>query len=412
MVEDPKLTATEKSPLKVVRVIARLNVGGPAIQAALLTSGLDKERFESTLVTGTEDEREGNMLSLATDEDFAAGVEPIVIPALGRSPSPLRDALAFVSLVRLIRRVRPDVVHTHTAKAGTLGRLAAWITGVPVIVHTFHGNVFFGYFRPVISRMIVAWERFLARLSTVVIAISKRQADELTSLGFTKSKVRVIPLGLPLARFKPRTAEGSARARRTLGITEESTAIGFIARLVPVKNPELMIEALAELGRTHPNVCLVVAGDGPLREMLTRAAAVHEVELKMLGWRADLGDVYTALDAVALSSRNEGLPVALIEAMASGVPVASTNVGGVADLFAEGEFGELAEADPRSLAKAIESAIASPQSRIEEARKSVLDRFGEERLISDIGGLYEELAELKRGRITRRSRRHRAAPSR
>lgn len=412
MVEDPKLTTAEKPPLKVVRVIARLNVGGPAIQAALLTSGLDRERFESTLVTGVEDEREGNMLTLAGDEDFAAGVEPIVIPALGRSPSPLRDAFAFVSLLRLFRKVRPDLVHTHTAKAGTLGRLAAWLTGVPVIVHTFHGNVFSGYFRPVISRVIVAWERFLARLSTVVIAISKRQANELIGAGFAKPKVKVIPLGLPLVRFKPRTAEGRARARRTLDIAEDSVAIGFIARLVPVKNPELMIEAIAELGRARSDVCLVVAGDGPLRETLIDAAAMHGVELKMLGWRADLDDVYMALDAVALSSRNEGLPVALIEAMASGVPVASTDVGGVADLFAEGELGELAEADPRSLAKAIESAITSPQSRIEEARSSVLDRFGEKRLISDIAGLYEELAELKRDRIARRSRRQPAAPSR
>lgn len=379
-------------------MIARLNVGGPAIQAALLTSGLDSRRFDSTLVSGTEDEREGNMLSLAASENFASGVEPVVIPALGRSPSPLRDVVAFVSLLRLMRRIRPDVVHTHTAKAGTLGRLAAWLTGVPVIVHTFHGNVFTGYFRPAISRLIVTWERFLAQISTAVIAISTRQADELLASGFDNSKVRVIPLGLPLGRFKTSTTEERARARQALGIAEESTAIGFIARLVPVKNPELMIEAIAELRKTHPDVCLVVAGDGPLREAIAEAATLHEVQLKMLGWRADLGDIYVALDAVALSSRNEGLPVALIEAMASGVPVASTNVGGVADLFAEGELGELAEADPRSLAKAIDSAIKSPQSRIEKARLSALDRFGEERLIADISSLYEELAEPKRRR--------------
>lgn len=412
MVEDTKLTVAEKPPLKVVRVIARLNVGGPAIQAALLTSGLDRKRFESILVTGTEDEREGNMLSLASDEEFTAGVKPVVIPALGRSPSPLRDALAFLYLLRLIWKIRPDVVHTHTAKAGTLGRLAAWLTGVPVIIHTFHGNVFSGYFRPAISRAIVTWERFLARLSTAVVAISKRQADELIGAGFAESKVKVIPLGLPLERFNSRTEIGRTKARNALGIGEDSIAVGFIARLVPVKNPELMIEAIAELGKVHRNVCLVVAGDGPLRERLIEAARTRGVELRMLGWRADLDNVYQALDAVALSSRNEGLPLALIEAMASGVPVASTNVGGVPDLFAEGELGELAEADSRSLAKAIESAIASPQSRIDAARKSVLQRFSDERLVSDISNLYEELADFKRGRIARRSNRNQAAPSR
>lgn len=387
-------------------MIARLNIGGPAIQAAVLTSGLDTRRFESTLVTGTEDDREGNMLSLASGEDFVAGVEPVVIPALGRSPSPLRDALAFLSLLRFMRKLRPDVVHTHTAKAGTLGRLAAWLTGVPVIVHTFHGNVFSGYFSPAVSRLIVTWERALSRISTAVIAISQRQADELVDLGFAESKIRVIPLGLPLGRFKTRSAEDCAMARQALGIAPDSVAVGFVARLVPVKNPELMVEAVAELAKVHSNVCLVVAGDGPLREAVVEAASLHGVELKMLGWRSDLGEVYGALDVVALSSHNEGLPVALIEAMASGVPVASTDVGGVADLLENGQIGELAKADPRSLANAIESAMRSSKSRTERARESVLNRFGEERLVSDIANLYEELAESKHRRISRRSRRY------
>lgn len=390
-------------PLRVVRIIARLNIGGPAIQAALLTSSLDKAEFDSTLVTGTEGMREGNMLELAVQEDFAAGVEPIVIPALGRSPSPIRDLVAFISLLRLMRRMRPDIVHTHTAKAGTLGRIAAWLTGVPVIVHTFHGNVFTGYFGPFISKLIVLWERLLAKISTAVIAISDRQGRDLSEAGFNRSKIRVIPLGLPLERFAETVpAERRALLRSQLGIPDGSLAIGFVARLVPVKNPELLLDALDKLQESKPGIHLVVAGDGPLREDLNASAARLGIDLKMLGWRGDLNDVYPALDAVALSSRNEGLPVALIEAMAAGIPVASTNVGGVADLLEDGKLGTLASQDAESLAEAIAAALSAPKDQIADARNSVLERFGEGRLLRDIGALYHELAESKANAIKRR----------
>lgn len=395
-------------PLTVLRVIARLNVGGPAIQASLLTSGLDQKRFISTLVTGREASREGNMLELASELEFTSGVEPVIVEDLGRSISPLRDLRALFSLIRIMRRLRPDVVHTHTAKAGTLGRIAAITTRVPVVVHTFHGHTFHGYFNKATSLMVSLWESLLARFSSAVIAISPRQAADLIDAGLPRKKVRIIPLGLPLERF----ANGSARgdARSALKIGDDETVIGMVARLVPVKDPFLMVDAVAELSLNDPSTSLLIVGDGPLREEVEAHARHRGVHVRVLTWRADLENIYPAMDVVALSSKNEGSPVALIEALAAGRPVASTNVGGVADLLADGEYGHLAdEATPTGLAGAIARAIETDPAQLALARRSALDRFGSDRLIRDISALYEGLAAARVARVTRNRKRRNAA---
>lgn len=395
-------------PLGVVRIIARLNVGGPAIQASLLTSGLNDRMFRTTLVTGIEGEREGNMLDLASGEGFTKGVKPVVITSLGRKLSPLDDVRALVSIVRLLREVRPDIVHTHTAKAGTLGRLAAWLTRVPVIVHTFHGNVFTGYFSSLTSRLIILLERFLARISTAVIAITDSQLGELVAAGIPRDKIRLIPLGIPLGRLRPEarsaptSQERRRQARQRLGISDDSIVVGFVARLVPVKNPALLVRAVARLHQANSRILLVVVGDGELREEVVATAKDLDLPIKMLGWRDDMDQIYPAFDVVALSSRNEGSPVALIEAMAAGVPVASTKVGGVADLLEHGAFGELARETPDSLAAAISRAIESPGARIRDAQTHVLSNYSAERLITEITDLYLELLQMSRNSFRQR----------
>lgn len=393
----------ELRPLRVARVIARLNVGGPAIQASLLTSHLAPPDFDSTLITGVEDEREGNMIELAGEGGFLGDVSATVIPPLGRAVSPLADLSALIQLIRLFWRTRPDVVHTHTAKAGTLGRIAAIATRVPVIVHTFHGNVFSGYFSPTVSRIISMWESLLARFTSAVIAITPSQAGDLAGYGIPRSRIRVLPLGLPLDRFE----HGSSRsdARHELGIGEDEIVIGMIARLVPIKDPLLMVEAAAALKTERGPVRLLIVGDGPMREEVTAAATEQKVKLDLLGWRADLENIYPAMDVVALSSRNEGSPVALIEAMAAGRPVAATDVGGVADLLQGGELGGLAaERTGAGLANAISSALETPAATLAQSRRMAIDKFGIDRLAADIASLYDGLAYKKLAKIRRRRR--------
>jgi glycosyltransferase involved in cell wall biosynthesis len=387
-------------PLKVCRVITRLNVGGPSVQATLLSAELAPPQFESVLLAGVEAEREGNYLDLL-DRKQRERIDVKTLRTLGRSPHLGDDARTLAELVNIFRRLRPDIVHTHMAKAGTLGRIAAKLTGVPIVVHTFHGNVFKGYFSRPVSIAVARWETALASLSDAVVAISPSQVAELTEVGIPRQKIRVIPLGIPLQRFEKLPSRQESRSQ--LEIPETAICIGWVARLVPIKNPELMVEAAAVVASEVGKTVLVIAGDGPLREQVENKAARLGVDLRILGWQSDLSRFYAACDVVALSSRNEGFPVALIEAIASGIPVAATDVGGVADLFGAAGQGELADTNtPRGLAAAIERALEIPRAQLEVSARRVRDSYGAQRLVSDITQLYQELALSKLGKIEKR----------
>ena len=381
--------------IRVLRVIARLNVGGPALHTVLLTERLPHDRYESRLVTGSPEAAEGDYLELH-------GLAPerlVRIPALGRELDAARDASALVELVRLMRRVRPHVVHTHTAKAGTLGRVAAILARVPVRVHTFHGHVFDGYFSPAKTRAFLAVERALARRTQRILTVSDHVRDELLRLGIGHAEqVTVVPLGLDLDPFTRGAAHRGA-LRRELGLADDTPLVGIVARLVPIKAHEVFLAAAARIAQRVPACRFVVVGDGERRAELEALAARSGLgeRVHFLGWRADLARIHADLDVMLLTSRNEGSPVALIEAMASGLPVVATSVGGVPDLVGEGVHGHLAAMDDAAaLADATIALLADPAQRRAlgvAGRTRVLARHGAARLVDDVDRVYrEELA--------------------
>jgi glycosyltransferase involved in cell wall biosynthesis len=379
--------------VRVLRIIARLNIGGPAIHATLLTERLDPARYDSRLLAGTEGEDEGSYLDLQRRP--VPGL--VRVPELGRAIRGGQDFTAFRTLSRLMREFRPHIVHTHTAKAGTLGRLAAWLRGVPIVVHTYHGHVLQGYFGPAATRAIVATERFLARRSSCLVTVSEQVRREILERGIGRpDRFVVVPLGFDLARFAhAETRRGELR--RELGLPADAPLVGIVARLVPIKAHELFIDAAAQVAAAHPGATFIIVGDGERRQELEALVARRGLtaRTRFLGWRGDLDRIYADLDVVALTSRNEGSPVALIEAMAAARPVVSTAVGGVADVVTHDVTGLLA---PRDDARAVGEAVsrllmdAPLAARLgAAARARVLPLYDGDRLLRDIDDLYSQL---------------------
>lgn len=386
-------------PIRIARVIARLNVGGPAQHVILLTAGLDKTRFLTTLITGITGRQEGDLLSAAR----ARGVEPVIIPELGRALHPMRDLVSFGKLVRLFRQFRPDIVHTHTAKAGTLGRLAARLAGVPRIVHTFHGHVLEGYFSPAATHCFLRIERGLARITDRIITLSPCLRQALLAKGIGRpAQVEVVPLGLDLDRFL-RAREGQNDLRLALRIPAGTPLLGIVGRLVPIKDHPTLFQALTLLPDGGQVPHLLVVGDGERWEELQQLA--HHLGLAsrvhFLGWRDDLETILGGLDVVICCSRNEGTPVALIEAMAAGVPVISTDVGGVGDLVVHGETGWLVPPnDPAALARGLERLLGDPGLRcrlVAAAQPAVLEKHHVKGLIHRMELLYADVLAEKGG---------------
>jgi glycosyltransferase involved in cell wall biosynthesis len=349
--------------------------------------------FASTLATGVTAPHEGDFLELAREH----GVEPVVVSALGREVSPADDAVALANLVRLVRATRPDVVHTHMAKAGTLGRLAAAVCRVPLIVHTYHGHVFHGYFGPAKTQVFLTIERALARLTHRIVVVGERQRDEIASFGVaSKDKLLPIPLGLELDRFL--TAEPGG-LRRELGLAADVPLVGIVARLVPIKAHEDFLHAARLVLSQRPEAQFLIVGDGERRAELERLVDGLGLRgsVRFLGWRRDLERVYADLDVVALASRNEGSPVALIEALAAARPVVSTAVGGVPEVVVDGQTGVLVPpSDPAALAQAIGRLLGDPRYAAglgAAGRRHVYPRYSARRLVDDMQALYlRELA--------------------
>jgi glycosyltransferase involved in cell wall biosynthesis len=331
------------------------------------------------------------------------------IATLGRSVRPWDDLITWASLVRLLFRERPAIVHTHTAKAGTLGRLAAAVYNVgrrrsrrAVVLHTFHGHVLTGYFGPGASLIVRYIERTLSRLTDAIVTISPRLAQELVqTFGVaTDAQTVVVPLGLELdALFE--VVEVDVDARRTFGWNRDHVVVAFVGRFVPIKDLPTLVRAFAVARARVPQLRLLLVGDGEARPDVERLVAEHGLgdAVHLAGWRSDLSIVYAASDIVALSSRNEGTPVAAIEGMAAGRPVLATRVGGVPDVVQDGRTGVLCEAaDVDGLALALERLAADPRWRLElgrEGRAFVRTGYSHTRLVDDIDALYEKLLSLR-----------------
>lgn len=396
--------------IKILRIIARLNIGGPAIHTILLTDGLDKSRFDSLLVCGNVSKDEADMSYYAAEKN----VKPYFISELKRELNLFNDIVAFKKIFNLIKTEQPDIIHTHTAKAGTLGRLAAisYVFFHPFhdkriqLVHTFHGHIFQGYFNKFITRLFILIEKFLAFFTCRIITVSDSVKNELISLRIAqKNKIAVIPLGLELDRF--------------LGISIRNNNvlnIGIVGRLVIVKNHRLFLEAANKVIKNNPQIKLKfnIVGDGELKEELKSCAYKLGInaQVNFLGWQKDVVKAYSELDIVALTSINEGTPVSLIEAMASGKAVIATDVGGVRDLLGKEinidikpdadfkilERGIIVKPDDSfSLAKALMLLLRNDNLRQElgiKARDFVRYKFAKERLLQDIENLYNSILIL------------------
>jgi glycosyltransferase involved in cell wall biosynthesis len=382
--------------IRVLRLFSRLNIGGPSIHVILLTAGLTAKGYTTRLVVGTEAAHEGNLLDLAD----AKGVACESLASLGREIRPFQDLRALVRLYRLMRAYRPQIVHTHAAKAGLLGRLAARLAGVPVVVHTYHGHVLRGYFSPLKTRVFLQLERLLGRATDVLIAVSPRVKQDLVELGVASAdRFRVVALGLELDGLAGSLPRGGLRQERA--IPHDVPLVGMVGRLVPIKDVPTFLLAAAKVRQITPAARFALVGDGEervlLEEQCARLGMAEAVTFH--GWRRDMKAVYGDLDVVVNSSRNEGTPVALIEALAAARPVVATHVGGTPDLLRGGEFGRLVAAgDASALAQAILDTLADREAAAQRARAGqahVLREHSASRLIADIDGLYRDLLAEK-----------------
>jgi glycosyltransferase involved in cell wall biosynthesis len=386
-------------PVKVLRVIARLNMGGPALHVAYLTAGLAERGYDTTLVSGTLARGEDSMAFVAE----GLGVDVVRIDELGRDIAPVRDAVSVFKLARVIRRERPQILHTHTAKAGAVGRLAALLAGdarPPIVVHTFHGHVLRGYFDPVRSAAFRLLERWLARGTTALVAVSPEVRDDLVALGVApREKFTVVRLGIELDERVDADANGRGETRRLLGIAPDRFAVGWIGRMTGVKRTDDVLLAFRALRERGVDACLCMVGDGPDRDHVERRA--HDLGVMrdtfFLGYQESVAPFFSAFDALVLPSVNEGTPVTAIEALAAGRPVVATRVGGVPDVVRDGVDGFLVEAGAiDDLADRLARLAADPELRERmgaAGRERVLSRYAVDRLVDDVDRLYRSLLE-------------------
>jgi glycosyltransferase involved in cell wall biosynthesis len=373
--------------IRVMRIIARMNVGGPALQASVLMRGLDPGLFDQRLYTGNVEPGEADYLELR-----ARDVTPHRVATLGRSVRPADDARAVAALVAEMRRFRPHIVHTHTAKAGMLGRTAAVLARVPARVHTYHGHLLYGYFSPAKTRLVVRSERMSARVCDRLVAVGTRVRDELVEAGIGRpDQYDVVPPGTELGPLPDR-----ASARLALGVPGDGPVVAFVGRLTGVKRPDRLVEVARELRRLVPGLRFVICGSGDAPGKVAAAAREFGPALRMVGWRPDVETVYAAADLTLLTSDNEGMPVSLIEAGLAGVPVVATDVGSVAEVVRDGVTGLLAPCDAGELARrAATLLLDEPRRRAmgRRARAWAEQRFGSGRLVADITAIYGSIAE-------------------
>jgi glycosyltransferase involved in cell wall biosynthesis len=383
--------------LALTRIISRLNIGGPAIQAISLTHRMEARGYRTRLVRGTEGAREGNLDGLAR----RLGISATTLASMGREPG-LSDLRALGALVRILRRDPPQIVHTHAAKAGTLGRLAtlaAFPCRRPVLVHTFHGHSLSGYFAPRTASAYRAIEWLLARHTDCLIAVSSEVRDELVGLGIApRERFEVVRLGLDLSAFTADIDRAARRAclRAAWGLQPADAVVTLVARLVPIKRVDRFLR-VAELTAHRRHVRFVVVGDGALRERLAGSQPARRLGERLVwaGLRHDMADVCFASDVVVLTSDSEGTPVSLIEAQAAALPVVSTDVGGVRTAVSAGVSGLLAPVDNEArLASELGRVLDDPalaRALGRAGRVHVTGQFGIDRLVDDLDSLYRRL---------------------
>lgn len=391
------------SKIRVLRIINRFNLGGPTFNAAYLSRYLDSEKFETLLVGGEKDGTEGSSLHITE----SLGLEPVIIPEMKREIDFKNDYIAYKKVCDLIEEFKPDIIHTHASKAGTIGRLAARKMGVKCVYHTFHGHVFHSYFSKAKTRFYKHIEKRLAKTSTGIIAISDIQKKE---LGIDHKiceldKINVIPLGFDLDRFRTNSENKRISFREKYKLESDEVVVGIVGRLVPIKNHKLFLDAIILNNRRYTEkVKYLIVGDGELRGELEQYCdeknldySSPEKESKsanvlFTSWIEDMDTVVAGVDVIALTSNNEGTPVSLIEAQAGNKPVVSTNVGGIENVIINGVTGYLSpREDVQSFADNLLILLKDKTKRENMAQKgweNVGERYHYTRLVKDIEKLY------------------------
>jgi glycosyltransferase involved in cell wall biosynthesis len=392
-------------PLTILRIIARLNVGGPARHVTLLDAGLRDRGHRTLLVHGDVGPGEASLDQLVCER----GLPAIRVAELGPRISLWSDLRAFAAVLQMVFRARPDIIHTHTAKAGALGRVCAAIYNMTrrrsrraAVVHTFHGHVLSGYFGPIGSTAVRVAERLLATITDCIVTISPTQQQDIANRFRIAPAARVvmIPLGLDLSSLL--VLEPTVKPRNAAGIPPVVT-FGYMGRFVPIKDLPTLIAAFARAVQSVNSCRLVLAGDGPASQAIRDLIEQHGIreQVTFLGWTNDLPRFYAMIDVCVLASLNEGTPVAIIEAMSAGKAVIATNVGGIPDIVDDQRTGILVNArDVQGLADAMIQLARNVEQRVElgvSARSEVRGRFSHERLIDDIEELYGKLLVRKRG---------------
>ncbi len=400
---------------KILRILNRFNLGGPVYNATYLSADLAPD-YETTLIGGLPEHGEASALFIAENE----GVTPRIVPELQRSIRLKNDRKAYVIVRDIIRELKPDIVHTHASKAGAIGRLAAINEKVPVVVHTFHGHVFHSYFGKVKTNFYKTFERSLAQRSSAIIAISERQREELTSVYKVAppEKTHVIPLGFDLDRFCIDKAMRRERFRSFYALDTNDFAIGIVGRLAPVKNHFFFIDAFLEARkRSDRQMKAFIVGDGELYDRLEgyirsrgltsarcayrsdsgggQGETLKNADVIFTSWVTEVEHVLPGLDCVALTSQNEGTPVSLIEAQSAGIPVISTNVGGVRDIVLHEKTGWIVEPGNINTYSSCLNRLTNDhllhRQFCEEGPKHTLARYSRSRLATDMRKLYESL---------------------
>ncbi len=387
-----------------MQILNRLNMGGISLNAAILSKYLAPE-YETLLVTGMIDETEES-------SDFLLhnmGLKPVYIPEMYRAIDPLRDRKAYFKIKQLIKEFKPDIVHTHAAKAGTLGRLAAAACKVPVIVHTFHGHVFHSYFPGWQTRMFIGIERFLAEKSSCIISISERQRRELSKIYkiCSHEKIEVVPLGFDLSRFSDMSGEKRKLFRSKYLVDDDEIAIVIVGRLVPVKNHGLFLRSIQSVAaRSRKKIRAFIVGDGEERKNLEALAQSLELDftdfesaprkatVTFTSWIRDIDNVYAGSDVVALTSLNEGTPMSIIEGLAAGKPIVATRVGGITDIVHPGLNALIA---PRTSERVFSKHLLrlvdddALRNNMAQYKDGIMERFNSYRLVKDMSQIYSQL---------------------
>lgn len=375
-----------EGPIRVMRIIARMNVGGPAVQISGLMRGFNKVEFEQRLYTGYCGEDEADYLDIVAKDIRATHIE-----GFGRRVSFGGDIRAFVNLVRSIREFNPQVIHTHTAKAGFLGRLASIFSLQPTIrIHTFHGHLLNGYFGFFQRSLIIIAEKVLATFTDELLAVGDKVRHDLLQVGVgTKEKFGLMPPGLAIAELPERDA-----SRKSLGLPLGGLTCAFIGRVTQIKRPDRFLDVASEIKKRGIDLDFFIAGDGELLDSCRRRISDENLPVKVLGWQSNIEMVLSASDIVVLTSDNEGTPLSLIQAGMAGLPIVTTNVGSVPEIVLDGVTGIITSSSVQEIADALEKLAKSKALRVQigrAAQEFTLANFGVKRLVNDHEELYKKL---------------------